>query len=62
MGFLEIIGGIGQAASISGFSARYLIPFISNPDKKKFEQYFSFLESRKVLDAPFDDEVTQAVM
>lgn len=62
MGFLEIIGGIGLAASISGFSARDLIPFISNPDKKAFEQYFSFLETRKVLVAPFEDEVTQAVI
>jgi hypothetical protein len=60
--FLEIIGGIGSAASISGFSLKDLVPFVNDPDKRELERYFSFLEQRMVLVAPFDQEVTQAVI
>lgn len=62
MTFLEIIGGISSAASISGFSLKDLIKFVNDPDKNELERYFSFLESRQVLVAPFDQEVTQAVI
>lgn len=62
MSFLEIIGGIGSAASISGFSLKDLVPFVNDPDKRELERYFSFLEQRMVLVAPFDQEVTQAVI
>lgn len=60
--FLEIIGGLANVASISGITAKELIPFISDPDKKLFEKYFSYLEGKKVLTAPFDSEVSQAVI
>ncbi|MCX0450337.1 hypothetical protein, partial [Aeromonas veronii] len=39
-----------------------LIKFVNDPDKNELERYFSFLESRQVLVAPFDQEVTQAVI
>lgn len=45
--FLEIIGGLASVASISGITAKELIPFISDPDKKLFEKYFSYLEGKK---------------
>jgi bifunctional ADP-heptose synthase (sugar kinase/adenylyltransferase) len=60
--FLEIIGGLASVASISGITAKELIPFISDPDKKLFEKYFSYLEGKKVLIAPFDSEVSHAVI
>lgn len=60
--FLEIIGGLASVASISGITAKELIPFISDLDKKLFEKYFSYLEGKKVLTAPFDSEVSQAVI
>ncbi|EOG7787767.1 hypothetical protein ACSW0U_001069 [Vibrio fluvialis] len=62
MTFLDIIGGIGSTASISGFSLKDLLPFVNDPDKRELERYFSFLEQRKVLVTPFDQEVTQAVI
>ncbi|MDK9685477.1 hypothetical protein [Pseudoalteromonas shioyasakiensis] len=60
--FLDIISGISSAASISGFSLKDLLPLVNDPDKRELERYFSFLEQRKVLVAPFDKEVTQAVI
>ncbi|WP_440483648.1 hypothetical protein [Serratia bockelmannii] len=62
MMFLDIISGIGSVASIAGLSAKDLIPFISNPDKKRLEKYFTYLEAKKVLVAPFNLEVSQAVI
>ncbi|TNI88986.1 hypothetical protein [Aeromonas sobria] len=62
MTFLEIIGGIGSGASISGFSLKDLIAYVNGPDKNALETYFTFLEGRRVLVAPFDQEVTQAVI
>ena len=62
MTFLEIIGGIGSLASLSGVSAKDLIPFVSDPDKKIINDYLSFLEGKQVLVAPFNAEVTQAVI
>lgn len=60
--FLEIIGGIGSLASITGVTAKDLIRFISDTDKKQFENYFLYLENKRVLVAPFDSEVPQAVI
>jgi len=60
--FLEIIGAVGSAASISGFSAKDLIPFVKSSDKKAFNDYFTYLEAKRVLVAPFDAEVTHAVI
>tara|TARA_R110002167_G_scaffold48518_1_gene143003 strand:- start:2329 stop:2808 length:480 start_codon:yes stop_codon:yes gene_type:complete len=60
--FLEIIGGIGSVASISGLSAKDLIPFVSDPDKKMLNDYFTLLEGKRVLVTPFDAEVSQAVI
>jgi hypothetical protein len=62
LAFLEIIGGISSVASISGFSLEDLLPLVTDPDKKELEKYFSFLENRQVLVAPFDQEVTSAVI
>ena len=62
MAFLEIIGAVGSAASISGFSAKDLIPFVTSSDKKAFNDYFTYLEARRVLVAPFDAEVMHAVI
>ena len=62
MTFLEIIGGIGSGASISGFSLKDLIAYVNGPDKNELETYFTFLEGRRVLVTPFDQEVTQAVI
>ncbi|MBY7903496.1 hypothetical protein [Vibrio fluvialis] len=62
MTFLEIIGGVGSGASISGFSLKDLIAYVNGPDKNELETYFTFLEGRHVLVAPFDQEVTQAVI
>jgi len=62
MTFLEIIGGISSTASISGFSIKDLISLVYSSDKKIFNEYFTFLENRQVLVAPFDQEVTQAVI
>lgn len=62
MTFLEIIGGIGSVASISGLSAKDLIPFVSDPDKKMLNDYFTLLEGKRVLVTPFDAEVSQAVI
>ncbi|HGE8495580.1 TPA: hypothetical protein ACKPX5_001628 [Serratia marcescens] len=62
MMFLDIISGVGVVASISGVSAKDLIPFISDPDKKSLKSYFTYLEAKNVLVAPFDLEVSQAVI
>lgn len=62
MTFLEIVGGLSNALSIAGFSIKDLISSISDPDKSELEKYFSFLEGRQVLVAPFDREVTCAVL
>ncbi|WP_351089202.1 hypothetical protein [Shewanella sp. S1-49-MNA-CIBAN-0167] len=62
MTFLGIIGGIGSLASISGISAKDLLKFVSEQDKKLLIDYFTYLESKRVLVAPFDAEVSQAVI
>ncbi|WNJ95572.1 hypothetical protein RND59_00160 [Vibrio ruber] len=62
MAFLEIIGAVGSAVSISGFSAKDLIPFVTHSDKKEFNDYFIYLEAKRVLVAPFDAEATHAVI
>ncbi|WP_272662329.1 hypothetical protein [Providencia sp. PROV111] len=62
MAFLEVIGTIGGVLSIAGVSAKDLIPFIKDPDRKLFNNYFTFLEGKRVLVAPFDEEVTDAVI
>ncbi|MGI2180185.1 hypothetical protein [Shewanella frigidimarina] len=62
MTFLGIIGSIGSLASISGISAKDLLKFVSEQDKKLLIDYFTYLESKRVLVAPFDAEVSQAVI
>jgi hypothetical protein len=62
MAFLEIVSGIGSTASILGFSIKDIISSVKSSDKKVFEEYFTFLESRQVLVAPFDKEVDGAVV
>ncbi|CAG9000643.1 MAG: hypothetical protein CENE_02643 [Candidatus Celerinatantimonas neptuna] len=62
MTFLVIVSGIAGVLSISGFSLKDLISLVNDPDKHKIENYFSFLEGRQVLVAPFDQEVTYAVI
>ncbi|HAU4908979.1 TPA: hypothetical protein F3P23_19650 [Aeromonas hydrophila] len=62
MTFLEMIGSIGSVASISGLSAKDLITFVSDSDKKLLNDYFTLLEGKRVLVTPFDAEVSQAVI
>ena len=60
--FLEIVSGISSATSISGVTLKDLVNSVIGSDNKYIENYVSYLEAKKVLDAPFDKEVKDAVI
>ncbi|KAA8596905.1 hypothetical protein F0Z19_4484 [Vibrio cyclitrophicus] len=62
MEFMAIVAGLSILASISGVTLKDLLSNVTSSDKKELENYIGFLESKRVLVAPFDQEVTQAVI
>ncbi|HDZ8844649.1 hypothetical protein [Aeromonas dhakensis] len=62
MPFMEIVSAISGTLSIAGVSVKDLIKHVTNSDKQLLEKYFEYLENRLVLVAPFDKEVSQAVI
>jgi hypothetical protein len=62
MGFIEIIGAIAAGSSALGVTVKDLIEHLSDTDKNLITDYFAFLEGRMVLVAPFNNEVTIAVI
>ena len=56
----DIISVIGSLASISGVSLKDIKQ--NNPNKNEIEKYIKYLEAKKVLTEPFENEVLCAVM
>lgn len=57
---MDIISVVGSGVSISGITLKDLIK--KNPNKIEIERYIKFLEPKKVLTSPFDDEILPAVI
>ena len=57
---MDIISVIGSGVSISGITLKDLIK--KNPNKVEIERYIKFLEPKKVLTAPLDEEIIYAVI
>ncbi len=62
MDFMTVVAGLSILASISGVTLKDLVSKVSKSDKKELEDYIEYLEMKKVLVAPFDQEVAQAVI
>lgn len=60
--FLEIVSGISSAASISGVTLKDIVNSVVGSDKKDIENYVSYLDVKRVLVVPFDNEVKAAVI
>ncbi|EAN2044041.1 hypothetical protein D9N54_25165 [Salmonella enterica] len=57
---MDIISVIGSGVSISGITLKDLIK--KNPNKVEIERYIKFLEPKKVLTTPLDEEIIYAVI
>lgn len=57
---MDIISVIGSGVSISGITLKDLIK--KNPNKVEIERYIKFLEPKRVLTAPLDEEIIYAVI
>lgn len=57
---MDIISVIGSGVSISGITLKDLIK--KNPNEVENERYIKFLEPKKVLTTPLDEEIIYAVI
>ncbi|MFW1406181.1 hypothetical protein ACEV85_23270, partial [Vibrio parahaemolyticus] len=62
MDFMTVVAGLSVLASISGVTLKDLVSKVSNSDKKELENFIAYLEAKRVLVAPFDQEVALAVV